>query len=50
MYISNEYYPDENSLKNNDLLSIIDQDGNQINGYRMDTSFEFSGNKYRKGI
>ena len=50
LYIYNQYYPGENSLKNNELLSIIDQDGNQINGYRKNTSIEFSGNEYRKGI
>ena len=50
LYISKEYYPDKSSLRNSDVLSIIDQDGNQINGFRMDTSIEFSGNEYRKGI
>ena len=50
LYIYNEYFPDENSLKDSEILSITDQDRNQINGYRKVTSIEFSGNKYRKSI
>ena len=48
--ISNGHFPDEKSLKNSEFLSIINQDGNIIEGYRKDVSIEFSGDKYRKGI
>ena len=50
LYISNEYFPDENSLKESELLSITDQDRNKIKGYRKAIPIEFSGNKYRKSV
>ena len=50
LYISKSYFPDEKSLNNKESLSIIDQKGNKINGYRNNVSIEFAGNEYRKGI
>ena len=50
LYISKKYFPDEKSLKNKELLSITDQNGNKINGYRNNTSIEFPGDDYRKGV
>ena len=50
LYISNSYFPEEKSLNNKESLSIIDQKGNKINGYRNNVSIEFAGNEYRKGI
>ena len=50
LYISNPHFPDEKSLNNKESLSIINQNGNKINGYRNNVSIEFSGNEYRKGI
>ena len=50
LYISNNNFPDEKSLKDNELLYISDQNGYTTKGYRKDISLEFSGDKYRKGI
>ena len=50
LYISKSYFPDEKSLNNKESLSLIDQKGNKINGYRNNVSIEFAGNEYRKGI
>ena len=50
LYISKPYFPDEKSLNNKESLSLIDQKGNKINGYRNNVSIEFAGNEYRKGI
>ena len=50
LYMSKSYFPEEKSLNNKESLSIIDQKGNKINGYRNNVSIEFAGNEYRKGI
>ena len=50
LYISKPYFSEEKSLNNKESLSIIDQKGNKINGYRNNVSIEFAGNEYRKGI
>ena len=50
LYISENYFPDEKSLKDNEEINIIDQNGNKINGFRKNTSIEFSGDKYRKSL
>ena len=50
LYVSKPYFPDEKSLNNKESLSLIDQKGNKINGYRNNVSIEFAGNEYRKGI
>jgi hypothetical protein len=50
LFISNDYFPDENSLKDSELLSITDQEDNKLNGYRKNVSIEFTGNNYRKGV
>ena len=50
LYMSKSYFPEEKSLNNKESLSIIDQKGNKINGYRNNVSIEFAGNEYRKRI
>ena len=50
LYISKPYFPDKKSLNNKESLSLIDQKGNKINGYRNNVSIEFAGNEYRKGV
>ena len=50
LFISNNYFPTDKALKDNELISITDQDNNKSNGYRKNISIEFSGNSYRKSL
>ena len=40
----------KNNIYNNKYKSLINQDGEKINGYNKKTNIEFTGNEYRKSL
>lgn len=49
LYLTKETLKENNILNKNEI-SLINQDGEKINGYRKNTNIEFLGNEYRKGV